>query len=177
MPWKKMEIREQRVEFVVRGLRGTEPLSQLCHEFGISAANRLPVAGALSRGRRSGHRRAQPSTAPLTHADRAGVRSAASAPCARLTLTGAHASWPCCWIAKGSGCRPAPSIACCCASVWCARLTGTRPPSSVSSASSRTSFGRWTSRGRRTGRRLATALSVIDDHSRYLVALAGHGAA
>ncbi len=36
MPWKKMEIREQRVEFVVRGLRGTEPLSQLCHEFGIS---------------------------------------------------------------------------------------------------------------------------------------------
>ena len=36
MPWKKMEVREQRVEFVVRALRGSEPLSQLCEEFGIS---------------------------------------------------------------------------------------------------------------------------------------------
>jgi transposase-like protein len=36
MPWKKMEIREQRVEFVVRALRGTVPLSQLCREFDIS---------------------------------------------------------------------------------------------------------------------------------------------
>lgn len=36
MPWKRMEVREQRVEFVVRALRGTEPLSQLCREFGIS---------------------------------------------------------------------------------------------------------------------------------------------
>jgi transposase InsO family protein len=36
MPFKQMEIREQRVEFVVRALQGAEPLSQLCHEFGIS---------------------------------------------------------------------------------------------------------------------------------------------
>ena len=36
MPWKRMEVREQRVEFIVRALRGTEPLSQLCREFGIS---------------------------------------------------------------------------------------------------------------------------------------------
>jgi transposase len=36
MPFKRMEVREQRVEFVVRALRGTEPLSQLCREFGIS---------------------------------------------------------------------------------------------------------------------------------------------
>ena len=36
MPWKRMEVREQRVEFVVRALRGTEPLSRLCSEFGIS---------------------------------------------------------------------------------------------------------------------------------------------
>jgi transposase InsO family protein len=31
-----MEIREQRVEFVVRALQGAEPISQLCHQFGIS---------------------------------------------------------------------------------------------------------------------------------------------
>jgi transposase len=36
MPWKKMEVREQRVEFVVRALRGSEPMSRLCEEFGIS---------------------------------------------------------------------------------------------------------------------------------------------
>jgi transposase InsO family protein len=36
MPWKKMEVREQRVEFVVRALGGREPLSLLCREFAIS---------------------------------------------------------------------------------------------------------------------------------------------
>jgi transposase InsO family protein len=36
MPFKQMEIREQRVEFVVRARRKAEPLSQLCREFGIS---------------------------------------------------------------------------------------------------------------------------------------------
>ena len=36
MPWKKMEVREQRVEFVVQALRESEPMSRLCEEFGIS---------------------------------------------------------------------------------------------------------------------------------------------
>jgi transposase InsO family protein len=36
MPFKQMEIREQRVEFVARALGGREPHSQLCREFGIS---------------------------------------------------------------------------------------------------------------------------------------------
>jgi len=36
MPFKTMEVREQRVEFVVRALRGGEPFSPLCQEFGIS---------------------------------------------------------------------------------------------------------------------------------------------
>jgi transposase len=36
MPWKSMQVREQRVEFVVRALLGGEPLSRLCVEFGIS---------------------------------------------------------------------------------------------------------------------------------------------
>src|ERR1017187_4055603 len=36
MPWKQMEVRAQRVEFVVRALLGTESHSQLCSEFGVS---------------------------------------------------------------------------------------------------------------------------------------------
>ncbi len=36
MPWRRMEVREQRVEFVVRALRNGEPLAELCREFGIS---------------------------------------------------------------------------------------------------------------------------------------------
>lgn len=35
MPWKQMEVREQRVEFVMRALGG-DPLSPLCREFGVS---------------------------------------------------------------------------------------------------------------------------------------------
>ena len=36
MPWKQMEVREQRVEFVVRAQGSREPLGRLCQEFGIS---------------------------------------------------------------------------------------------------------------------------------------------
>ena len=36
MAWKQMEVRQQRVEFVVRALRKVEPLAELCREFGIS---------------------------------------------------------------------------------------------------------------------------------------------
>lgn len=36
MPFKQMEVREQRVEFVVRALRRAESLTDLCREFGIS---------------------------------------------------------------------------------------------------------------------------------------------
>lgn len=36
MPFKQMKLREQRVEFVVRALGSEEPLSRLCQQFGIS---------------------------------------------------------------------------------------------------------------------------------------------
>jgi transposase InsO family protein len=36
MPWKTMELREQRVRFVVAASRREKPFSALCHEFGIS---------------------------------------------------------------------------------------------------------------------------------------------
>ncbi len=36
MPWKTMDVREQRVSFVVTARRGEKPFSALCEEFGIS---------------------------------------------------------------------------------------------------------------------------------------------
>jgi transposase len=36
MAWKSMEVREQRVRFVVEAGLGTKPFTALCAEFGIS---------------------------------------------------------------------------------------------------------------------------------------------
>ncbi len=36
MPWKTMDVREQRVRFVVAAMRRERPLTALCEEFGIS---------------------------------------------------------------------------------------------------------------------------------------------
>ena len=36
MPWKRPDVSEQRVEFVVRAKRGWESMSGLCAELGIS---------------------------------------------------------------------------------------------------------------------------------------------
>ena len=35
MPWKKADVQEQRIEFVLRAARGNEPLGDLCAEFGV----------------------------------------------------------------------------------------------------------------------------------------------
>lgn len=62
MPWKRMEIQDQRVEFVVRAVQ--EPLSRLCAEFGISRPTgylwlkryrEQGVAGIAERSRRPFH--------------------------------------------------------------------------------------------------------------------------
>jgi putative transposase len=36
MPWKTMDVREQRVRFVVAAYRREKTLAELCREFGIS---------------------------------------------------------------------------------------------------------------------------------------------
>ncbi len=51
MPWKTMDIREQRVQFVVAAARQEKSLSALCEEFGIS---RPTGALWLSRYREQG---------------------------------------------------------------------------------------------------------------------------
>jgi len=61
MPFKQMQVEEQRVEFAVRAQRRVEPLSQLCREFGISRPTGykwlmrfrdLGVGGIAERSRR-----------------------------------------------------------------------------------------------------------------------------
>src|SRR5260370_4359111 len=36
MPWRSMDVHQQRVEFVVAAARKSKPFRSLCHEFGIS---------------------------------------------------------------------------------------------------------------------------------------------
>ena len=119
MPWKKMEVREQRVEFVVRALRGGEPLSRLCGEFGISRPTGYCGWRVIGR---AAWRRLRSAAAGRMSRPRGPARSwrRRSWPCARSIRTGVRASWPCCWPARASNCRPAPSIACCCVTAWCA---------------------------------------------------------
>ena len=35
MPWETVNVEQRRVEFVVKALEGKEPMTALCHEFGI----------------------------------------------------------------------------------------------------------------------------------------------
>ena len=61
MPWKAMDVREQRVQFVVAAMRGEKSLTALCEEFGVSRpTGRLwlqryrqqGIAGIAERSRR-----------------------------------------------------------------------------------------------------------------------------
>jgi len=36
MPWRTMDVQQQRVEFVTAAKRGSRPFRSLCEEFGIS---------------------------------------------------------------------------------------------------------------------------------------------
>lgn len=64
MPWKTMDVREQRVRFVVAAIRKEKPFSALCQEFGISRPTgmlwreryeRAGLAGIAERSRRPHH--------------------------------------------------------------------------------------------------------------------------
>jgi len=64
MPWKTMDVREQRVQFVVAATRREKSFSALCVEFGISRPTgslwlkryqQQGVAGIAERSRRPGH--------------------------------------------------------------------------------------------------------------------------
>ena len=72
MPFRKLEMKESRMQFVVRAASGAESLSELCREFGISrptgrkwrdrylACGTLAHLGELSRRPHSSPRRSAP---------------------------------------------------------------------------------------------------------------------
>ena len=81
MPWKQMEVREQRVEFVVRARGGIEPLGRLCREFSVSRPTgyrwlkRYREGGVEAIAERSRRPHSSPTrTAPETEARILGLR-------------------------------------------------------------------------------------------------------
>jgi len=170
MPWKQMEIREQRVEFVVRALCYAEPLSRLCREFGVSRPTgylwiaRYREGGVASIEERSRRPRRSPTqTAPELEARIVALREV-------------YPDW---------GARKL--------AVLLSRQGIELPPSTVHRVLLRHGLVRDRDRHRPALRRFEreqpnqlwqmdfkgpknwpkteTALSVIDDHSRYLIAL------
>ncbi len=67
MPWKTMDVREQRVRFVVAAIRKEKPFSALCQEFGISRPTGLLWRERYAR-RPSRDCRAQPASASQSDA-------------------------------------------------------------------------------------------------------------
>jgi transposase InsO family protein len=172
MPWKTMEVREQRVEFVVRALGGSEPLSQLCREFGVSRPTGYKwvaryreggVAAVAERSRRPLHSPTQ---------TEAGLEARVK------TLRAVYPDW---------GARKL--------AVLLQREQIVLPPSTVHRVLLRHGLVRDQDRhqpavqrfererpnqlwqmdfkGPKNWPKASTALSVIDDHSRYLAALKG----
>jgi len=50
MPWKTMDVREQRVRFVVAASQEEKPFCQLCQEFGISRPTGYAWLGRYQKG-------------------------------------------------------------------------------------------------------------------------------
>ena len=87
MPWKTMEVREQRVQFVVAATRREKSFSALCASLAYRV-HRQPVAEALSATRGGGDRRAQLSSPSQSATDDGRVRRAGGGVAAALSRLG-----------------------------------------------------------------------------------------
>jgi len=146
MPFKQMQVQEQRVEFAVRARLGAESLSQLCREFGISRPTGYKWLTRLSHHGVEGiaERSRRPLCSPTQTAPELEARIVA--------LRGVYPDWGARKLAvlldgRALLCRRARFIAFCCATGWCATRTGIHQPPSALSAPGPTSCGRWISRG------------------------------
>jgi transposase len=104
MPWKTMEVRDQRVRFVVEAATVEKPLSQLCAEFGISRPtgylwiDRYREGGVAAIAERSRRPRCSPEKIPEALEEQVVVLR-------QCYPDWGRASWPCC-CATPCSCRP-----------------------------------------------------------------------
>jgi transposase InsO family protein len=169
MPWKQMEVREQRVEFVVRALAG-EPLSPLCREFGVSRPTGYLWLARYRKGGVAGieERSRRPHASPTQTAPELEARIAA--------LRRVYPDWGARKLAVVLGREgiELPS-----STVHRVLLRHGLVRDQDRHAPAMTRFERehpnelWQMdfKGPKNWPKEATALSVIDDHSRYVVAL------
>jgi transposase-like protein len=100
MPWRTMELREQRVRFVVAAHRREKSMAELCREFGISR----PVGYEWLRRYQQGGVQAlaelsrRPQHSPR-HTDV--LSSSRWWGCGGVIPTGERASCGCCWPSRG----------------------------------------------------------------------------
>ena len=151
MAWRTMDVREQRVRFVVAALRREKSMAELCREFGISRPVGYEwlrryeaggVEGIAERSRRPQHspRRKEAAIEQQVIALRQSLSR----------LGSAQAAGPAAGARGGVGAQHHSSHLAA-AWVWCIQKTGTSRRRSASSAADRTSCGRWTSKVRSCG--------------------------
>lgn len=170
MGWKRMEVGEQRVEFVVRALGEREPLSQLCREFGISRrigykwANRYRDGGVEALAERS----RRPFRSP--------TRTALELEARVVALRKAYPDWGARKLAVLLGRQgielPSSTVHRILLRYGLVREEDRHKPA-VQRFEREQPNELWQMdfKGPKNWPKACTALSVIDDHSRYLVAL------
>ncbi|HXM67045.1 MAG TPA: helix-turn-helix domain-containing protein [Candidatus Acidoferrum sp.] len=152
MAWKTMDVDEQRVRFVVEAVQKTRTFCALCTAYEISRPTgylwlqryrKFGVAGIAEQSRKP-HR--SPGRTKLALEQQV------------IEVRQRYPDWGARKLRvllarEGMICPAIPSIAFCCATIWCVRRNGARQPCSASSVVSRTNCGRWTLRDPRDGRR------------------------
>jgi transposase InsO family protein len=172
MAWKTMEVRQQRVEFVVRALGGREPLSQLCGEFGISRPTgykwmtRYRVGGVEAIAERS----RRPLHSPM--------RTLSGLEARIVTLRQAYPDWGARKLAvlleREQIVLPSSTVHRVLLRHGLVRDQDRHKPAVQRFERERPNeLWQMDFKGPKNWPRASTALAVIDDHSRYLVALEG----
>ncbi len=165
-----MDVREQRVRFVVAANRREKSLAELCREFGISRPagyewlKRYRRAEWRDRGR-------QPAAAAQSAANEREGGTAGGGAAAALSGLGMRASCRCCCSARASSWRAIRFIAFCCGMIWCIPKTDMSRRWSASSAGAPNELWQMDFKGPKRWHQPVGPLSVLDDHSRYLIVL------
>src|SRR5450432_2425363 len=151
MPWKTMDVHEQRVRFVVAATQRVQPFNALCAEHGISRPTGYLW---LQRHRELGVRGvAEHSRKP----HRSPRRTASSLEQQVVEMRRRYPDWGARKLRvllqrQGLSCRTTPFIASCGVTIWCVKSSAALLRGNVLNVAAPTNCGRWTSRGPRVGR-------------------------